>query len=153
MKKAEALAIEVLLEAGLIIPCGSFYQFKDNLPVETRVLEESRELMAVPDRLPWLDGKPIEGDYMPTTKQGRAFCAVKLALGLDWRDRAYDKIMWKRSARALNQLISCFEDERECGEFILQFGEEMKESGIENWGIDAVVRKAANTKGLREQMK
>lgn len=149
------LAIEVLLHEGLIEKAGAWYAFKQSLPVETRALtQESRAVVVSAGKLPWLEVREVkQGDYMPTTKQGRIFCALKMALGMDWQDRSYDKAMYARSARALNQLLAAFQTEQECAEFVLSFGDEMKDAGIENWGIDAVVRKAYNSKGQREQMK
>ena len=150
MTKCEELAIAVLMESGKIFwseEKGYYFAGKS----ESKTVNA---MVVVPGRLPWLMVEKKEpGDYCPTTPQGRVFCAVKMALGLDWKDRAYDAAMYKRSARALNQLLLAFTTEQECAEFVLQYGDEMREAGIENWGIDSVVRKAYNTKGKREQMK
>lgn len=158
MKRAAELAIEVLLNEGLIEKAGTWYAFKQSLPVETRSLTQEPKVsegqIVAGGKLPWLEVREVaKGEYMPTTKQGRVFCAVKMALGLDWKDRAYDAAMYKRSARALNQLVDAFTDEQECAEFVLAYGDSMREAGIENWGIDAIVRSAYNTKGQREAMK
>ena len=159
MTQAAELAIAVLMQEGLIEKSGAGYAFKTNLPEETRSLTQEPkvsegQIVVGGGRLPWLvDREPVKGEYMPTTKQGRVFCAVKMALGLDWKDRAYDAAMYKRSARALNQLVDAFTDEQECAEFVLSFGDQMKEAGISNWSIDAIVRSAYNTKGQRERMK
>ena len=159
MRRGAELALLVLEEEGLIEKHGSWWRFKE-VSVETRALtqepkvSEGQIVVGAGGRLPWLvDREPVKGEYMPTTKQGRVFCAVKMALGMDWRDRVYDKLMYARSGRALNSLLECFSDEQECAEFVLAFGDQMKEAGIQNWGIDAIVRSAANTRGLREQMK
>lgn len=152
MTKATDLAVAVLLEAGVIEADGGSYRFK--VTATATMPREVTGSVVVAGRLPWLMIEKKEpGEYAPTTPQGRIFCALKMALGMDWRDRAYDAAMYKRSARALNQLLSAFSDERECAEFVLAFGDQMKEAGIENWGIDAVVRSAYNSKGQREQMK
>ena len=158
MRRGAELALLVLEEEGLIEKHGSWWRFKE-VSVETRALTQEPkvsegQIVVGGGRLPWLvDREPVKGEYMPTTKQGRVFCAVKMALGLDWKDRAYDAAMYKRSARALNQLVDAFTDEQECAEFVLSFGDQMKEAGISNWSIDAIVRSAYNTKGQRERMK
>lgn len=150
------LALLVLEEQGIIEKSGSWWRFKEGLPVEVRAMQQEpvNAMVVSPGRLPWLEVREVaNGDYMPTTKQGRVFCALKMAMGMDWKDRAYDKAMYARSARALNQLLDAFSNEQECAEFVLSFGDDMREAGIASWGIDAVVRKAYNTKGQREQMK
>ncbi len=155
MTRGAELAIEVLLGEGLIVRKGSWYEFVGEQPVEVRAIQqESRAVIVTPGKLPWLEVREVkQGDYLPTTKQGRLFCALKMGLGLDWRDRAYDAAMYKRSIRALNQLLAAFQTEQEAAEYVLAFGDQMREAGIENWGVDAVVRSAYNSKGQREQMK
>lgn len=151
MNRSCELALAVLSEAGIIEADGAWWKFKPSLPAETRAIQEPQIVDMGTGRLPWLMVREVkEGDYFPKTKQGRVFCAVKMALGLDWRDRDYDKAMYARSSRALNQLIGAFSDEQECAEFVLSFGDQMKEAGISNWGIDAIVRSAYNSKGQRE---
>ncbi len=154
MTRACELALAVLCEAGIIEADGSWWRFKG--AVETRALTQEPKVSEgqIVGRLPWLMVREIaEGEYNPKTKQQRIFCALKMALGVDWRDRDYDKAMFARSSRALNLLAGVFTDEQECAEFVLSFGEQMKEAGISNWGIDAVVRSAYNTKGQREAVK
>lgn len=155
MTRVAELALEVLLGEGLIVREGPWFRFKENVPaVEVRALIQESRAADLMGPLPWMEVREVkQGDYFPTTKQGRLFCALKMALGLDWKDRAYDKAMYARSVRALNQLLAAFESEQECAEFVLAFGDEMKEAGIENWSIDAVVRKAYNTKGQRDSKK
>lgn len=149
MTKSEELAVAVLLESGKIRVSGDSWVF-----VESEQPKSVNAVVVVPGRLPWLMVEKKEpGDYAPTTPQGRIFCALKMSLGMDWRDRAYDVAMYKRSARALNLLLAAFKEEQECAEFVLAFGDQMREAGIENWGIDAVVRSAYNSKGQREAMK
>lgn len=156
MNRSCELALLVLEEEGLIEKDGAWWKFKESLPVEVRALTQEPKVSEgqIVGRLPWLTARVVnDGDYAPTTKQGRVFCAIKMALGMDWKDRAYDAAMYKRSARALNQLVDAFTDEQECAEFVLAFGDQMKDAGIENWGIDAIVRSAYNTKGQREASK
>ena len=148
MSKSTELALQVLMEAGMVEMVDGAYRFKTSAPV----VREVSGSVVVAGRLPWLMIEKKEpGEYAPTTPQGRIFCALKMSLGLDWKDRDYDAAMYKRSARALNQLLAAFRTEQECAEFVLQFGDEMRDAGIDNWSIDAVVRKAYNTKGQREQ--
>jgi len=158
MKKCEELALAVLEEAGIIEPDKSWWKFKESVPVETRVLQEtvnreSRSLQSVevmPGRLPWLRVIEVrEGDYMPKTKEQRILCAFKMAKGIDWKDRDWDKAMFTRYVRSAKQLLSAFTDEQLAAEFLLEFGDEMREAGLD-WGLDAAVRRAWNSKGERE---
>ncbi len=152
MTKASELALEVLLGEGLIERTGSWYRFKESLPVEVRVIQQSEvnAMVVVPGKLPWLNVRQVaESDYSPKTPEQRILCAFKMAKGMDWRDRAWDKAMFSRYVRPAKQLLGAFDDEHSAAEFLLQYGDEMKEAGLD-WGLDAAVRKAWNTRGERE---
>jgi hypothetical protein len=149
MKRTDELAIEVLLESGLLERAGDAFKWAGKeLQVQDRK-ESDAVAGTLVATLPWLRPQTQEGAYIPKTPEQRILCAFKMALGVDWQDRNWDKAMFPRYARSAKQLLTAFRDEQEAAEFILNYGEEMKQTGL-NWGLDAVVRRAFNTMGERK---
>lgn len=151
MKKSAELAIEVLLEDGLIEPDGSWWKFRGELPVEARALVQSMEAAIVSVGLPWLRIREIkDGAYVPKTSENRLMCAYKLAKGIAWNDRAWDKFNYERNARACKKLLAAFDrNDQDAAYWLLEFAAKFKESGL-SWNLDTAAAHAWDSKGERE---
>lgn len=153
MTNAALLAIEVLLSEGLIERVGTFYKFKESLPVDVRSLTQekvSEGQLVTGGRLPWLRAIPVEGGYDPRTKEQRLCCAYKLALGLAWDDREWDKFNYARNIRGVKKLLAAFNgNDEEAANWLLEFGDKMRASDL-SWTIDTAANHGWNEKGQRE---
>lgn len=112
-------------------------------------IQPSQAVLVSPGKLPWLRTSSLDGEYNPKSPTQRIICAYKVALGIPWDDRAWDKVMYSRYVKAANQFLSAFRDEQTAAEFLIEYGEKMKDKGL-TWGFDAAVREAWNTRGARQ---
>lgn len=162
MRKAEKLALEILLDSGLVEKHGSGYMFTGKLKPSNSsqesgnmvVSEFSVELVPTERTIPkWLFaiGKSNgDGTYFPKNPVDRVLCAYKIALGILFDDRGWDKAQYSRYLRPAQRLLDAFDGDDEKASYWLQdFAREMKDAGL-NWTLDTASRRAWDTVGARE---
>jgi hypothetical protein len=153
MKTSSALAIEVLLEDGLIEKYGTFYRFKDKLTVEDRAIiqtKESEGQLVVAGKLPWLTERGPESTYNPRTPEQRLMCAYKLSKKINWQDRTWDSFNYKRYSKACKKLLAAFNgNDEEAAVWLLDFGSKFDDDEL-TWNLDTAANHGWNEKGARE---
>lgn len=91
-----------------------------------------------------------QGPYVITDEVHRLICAYKMAVGLDWRDRAWDRNCLTDEIRSAAQgLLEAFDGQgRAAGQWLQGFAAEMKGKGL-SWTLGTAKIHAWRTKGER----
>jgi len=89
--------------------------------------------------------------YTAKTPIQFVMCAYKLAKGLAWDDRDWDKHNFNRHARAGKSLLNAFEgNDKEAAEWLVTYGDRMKAAGL-NWKLATAASEAWDTRGERKK--
>lgn len=152
MTRAAELALEVLLEEGLIERTDSWYTFKGSLPVEVRAMQQESKnaVVVVSGKLPWLTARADGSTYNPVTPGQRLMCAYKLSKKIDWQSREWDKFNFPRYTKACKKLLAAFDgNDQLAAEWLLEFGEKFDSDEL-TWNLDTAANHAWMDKGQRE---
>lgn len=87
--------------------------------------------------------------YVPKTPHQRVICAYKVAIGIPYDDRAWDKAQYGTWARAAAKLLAAFDGaDKTAAEWLLEFGERMKKAG-RDWNLATAAKHAWDGRGER----
>ena len=141
------------MEDGLLKREGDGYFWTGHNEVKSQTKEVSGALVtySAPAWLVRLGKTGVgDGSYNPVRPVQRVMCAFKIALGIPFDDRAWDKAQYPRYARAAQKLLDAFKgDDEKAGYWIQDAAMEFKDEGL-SWTLDTLASRAWDTVPQRE---
>lgn len=145
MKKSIELAIEVLIENGVIFKTDSGYSFKatEEKKVNEVAIIDNGWIMEIASNS--VGGVGENSTYDLSTPIKRIMAAYKIARGIPYNDSEWDRNQFSRYARAAKRLLNAFGGEEKKAAYWLQdYAKKMKSIGFD-WSLEAAERSAWDT--------
>ncbi len=152
LKESVRLAIAVLEDEGLLVKDGDGYLYAGHKSISLSEVREVGSVVVAQDWIKSLATKSVspEGEYNPKTPEQRILAAYKIALGIPWDHRGWDKDNYSKWSRAAGKLLRSFSgDDKKAGYWLQDFAREMKEKDL-SWNLATAAERGWATLAERE---